>query len=181
MASQRSKRKRRKATRSAPRAVPSQRREQRAERQATVERTRHAQSRTLGTAGERPASPFGGVPVAELAILAGIVGTVVGFATGNSVALIVGVLVCGGGVLEFTAREHFSGYRSHTALLAALPAVIVEVAWVSAFGVPKVRPLLLLVPASVFVVLFWPLRRQFARARQARITRPPRPPREPRR
>jgi len=113
--------------------------------------------------------------VSELAILAGIVGAVVGFVTANTAALVVGLLVCAAGVLEFTVREHFTGFRSHTSLLAAVPAVIVEVVWVAAFGVPRARLLLLLVPASVFAVLFWPLRRQFARARHARVTRPPRP------
>ena len=38
-------------------------------------------------------------------------------------ALAVGVVVCTLGVLEVTAREHFSGYRSHATLLAAIPAV----------------------------------------------------------
>ena len=37
-------------------------------------------------------------------------------------ALAVGALVCGLGVTEVTAREHFSGFRSHSALLAAFPA-----------------------------------------------------------
>jgi hypothetical protein len=113
--------------------------------------------------------------VSEVAILVGLVGFLVGLLAGNPPALVVGVLVCALGVLEFTAREHFSGYRSHTSLLAGIPAVAAELAWVAAFGVPKVRLLLLLIPAVVFGVLFMPLRRRFATARQARIARPPRP------
>ncbi len=174
MASPKSKRKRRNRG-AAPRAVPSQRREQRAGRQVSAERTHRAQSRTLGTTGERPPSPFGGLPVSELAIFAGMVGFIVGLVTGNQAALIVGVVVCAAGVLEFTVREHFSGYRSHTSLLAGLPAVLAELAYVSAFGVPRVRPLLLLLPAGVFAALFFPLRRRFMIARQARLARPPAP------
>jgi hypothetical protein len=173
VASQKSKRKRRNPS-AAPRAVPSQRREQRVERQVRTERQQRTQSRTLGTTGERPPSPFGGLPVSEVAIFAGMVGFVVGLISGNTAALLVGVLVCGAGVFEFTAREHLTGYRSHTSLLAGLPAVLVEVAWVAAFGVPKVRVLLLLLPAAVFAALFFPLRRRFTTARQARMARPPR-------
>jgi hypothetical protein len=173
VASQKSKRKRRNPG-AAPRAVPSQRREQRVERQVRTERQRSRASSSFGTTGERPPSPFGGLPVSELAIFAGIVGVVVGLFSANTPALMVGALVCGAGVLEFTAREHFSGYRSHTSLLAGVPAVLAEVAWVAAFGAPKVRLLVLLIPAAVFGALFWPLRRRFATARQARLARPPR-------
>jgi hypothetical protein len=173
VASQKSKRKRRNPS-AAPRAVPSQRREQRVERQVRTERQQRTQSRTLGTTGERPPSPFGGLPVSELAIFVGIIGLVVGYFSSNTPALLVGALVCGAGVLEFTVREHFSGYRSHSSLLAGVPAVLVEVAWAAAFGVPKVRVLVLVVPAAVFAALFFPLRRRFAIARQARMARPPR-------
>ena len=75
----------------------------------------------LGKYGERPPSLFGGVPVSEIAIFVGLVGVVVGALSGAPVALGVGVVVCVLGVVEVTAREHFSGYRSHATLLAAIP------------------------------------------------------------
>ncbi len=177
MASPRSRRRSRKrrSASTAPRAVPSTRRLERSERQRSADREQRRGRRQLGREGERPESPFGGLPISELAILAGFIGTVVGVINGGGPALIVGVIVCALGVLEVTAREHFSGYRSHTALLAALPAVGIEAAIVAAFGEPKQRALLLVVVVPVFSILFWLLRRRFQVARQARVARPPAP------
>ncbi len=79
-------------------------------------------------------------------------------------------------MVEVTAREHFSGYRSHAVLLAAIPAIAVEVMIVVLFGEPRQRALLLVAVVPVFGVLFWLLRRRFAVARQARVARPPAPP-----
>jgi hypothetical protein len=144
-----------------------------------AERERRRSQSTTGREGERPAGPFGGLPISELAILAGIVGAVVGFFNGGGPALIVGLIVCALGVVEVTAREHFSGYRSHTVLLAAIPAVAVEAVIVVVFGEPRQRPLLLVAVVPVFAALFWLLRRRFAVARQARVARPPAPPAPP--
>jgi hypothetical protein len=125
----------------------------------------------FGPYGERPPNLFGGVPVSEIAILAGGVGIIVGFLSGGGLALLVGAGVCGLGVLEVTVREHFSGYRSHTVLLAAIPTVAFETALVLALGAPSNRILLLPAIAPVFAVLFWLLRKRFLAARQARIAR----------
>jgi hypothetical protein len=157
---------------SAPRAVPSTRRDARAERAVQLERERKRGQRQLGREGERPESPFGGLPVSELAILAGLIAAAVGFIRGGGPALFVGVGVCALGVIEITAREHFAGYRSHTALLAAIPAVAVEAGLVLTLGEPKQGGLLLLAVVPVFAVLFWLLRRKFLAARQARVARP---------
>lgn len=124
--------------------------------------------------GERPPSPFGGLPVSEFGILVGGIGLVVGFITGNAVALIVGFIVCALGVGEFTVREHFSGYRSHAALLAAIPAVGIEVVLATTLNPSRRdRSLLLLAVLPVFGIVFWFLRRRFQVARQARIARRP--------
>ncbi|HEX3831683.1 MAG TPA: hypothetical protein VHW04_06910 [Solirubrobacteraceae bacterium] len=172
MPSQKSKRSRkRRKPDSAPRAVPSSRRDERAVRAAETERRRRREQRRLGHEGERPEGPFGGLPVSEVAILLGIVAAVFGFLNGGGPALVVGLVVCALGVCEITAREHFSGYRSHTALLAALPAVLIEVGVVAIVGEPKQRAFLLVVVVPVFSVLFWLLRRQFIIARQARVAR----------
>jgi hypothetical protein len=161
---------------SAPRAVPSQRRERIAEREWTATRERRQTNNSLKAYGERPPSPFGGLPVSEVAILVGVIAVIVGLINHGGPALIVGVVVCTLGVLEFTGREHFSGYRSHTTLLAAIPAVGVEVAIAAIVGTPRHRLLLLLVIVPVYAVLFWALRRRFLVARQARVARgaPPR-------
>jgi hypothetical protein len=163
-------RKRRKRD-TAPRAVPSPRREIRAERTIQTDVERRRARRQLGREGERPEGPFGGVPVSEVAILAGIVSAVVGFITGGGTPLVAGLIICALGVFELTLREHLAGFRSHTALLAGMPAVGVEVALVAIFGEPKQRALLLVVVVPVFGILFWALRKRFLIARQARVAR----------
>ena len=115
------------------------------------------------------------MPVSEIAIFAGIIALVVGLITGGQPALVVGAIVCGLGVTEVTAREHFSGFRSHSTLLAAVPAVIVEVAFALLVGVPSQRLLLLVPLIAVWVPCFWLLRKTFQTARHARLARPPAP------
>ncbi len=174
MASQKSKRKRR--TRgSAPRAVPSQRRELQADRTVVAQRERKRAETKLGTRGERPPSPFGGLPVSEIAIFAGLVALIVWLINGGRAELIVGSIVCAFGVLEVTAREHFSGCRSHATLLAAVPAVALEAGLFAAGVRPRERVLLLLLVVPVFALGFWWLRKRFTVARQARVARPPAP------
>ena len=175
VASQRSNRrsrKRRSPDRS-PRAVVPERRQLRAERQTEqavgAKRTEQRASRQLGTEGERPPGPFGNLPISELAILAGGIGAVVGVLQNGGPALIVGLIVCGLGVLEVTAREHFSGFRSHSSLLAGIPAMASGALTVAVFGQPRQRALVLLVVGPVFAVLFWLFRGRFRRARQARV------------
>jgi hypothetical protein len=137
-------------------------------------RQRHRDT-MLGTYGERPESPFGGLPISELAILVGAVGTVYGFFAGVPAALAVGVIVVTLAVAEFSAREHFSGYRSHTVMLAAIPAIGVGIAMIALLSGSLSRGPLLLVVVPVFAVCFWFLRKRFRVARQARIARPPAP------
>jgi hypothetical protein len=129
----------------------------------------------LGTEGERPPSPFGGLPISEIAIFAGGVGAAVGLIQGGGAALAVGLIVCTLGVVEVTAREHFSGFRSHASLLAALPSVAVGFGVVLVFGTPRQRSVILLAVLPVYAILFWLLRKRFLSARQSRIARPPAP------
>jgi len=156
--------------------VSSQRRELRSERQAVAEREARRGHRQLGTEGDRPPSPFGGLPVAEIAILAGLVAIVVWLIRGGTATLVVGLVVLTLGVLEVTAREHFSGYRSHATLLAGVPAVAIAVGVATAIGNRSDRaPLLIAIGAPIFGFLFWLLRKRFLIARQARVARPPAP------
>jgi hypothetical protein len=126
----------------------------------------------LGAYGERPPSPFGGLPVSEFAIFAGLVVLVVGVIRHGGPALVGGVVLCLLGVSEVTAREHFSGYRSHTVLLAAIPAVVAEFLIVLVVTTPVARVVLLVPVAAVFGACAWFLRRRFLVARQARLARP---------
>lgn len=127
------------------------------------------------TYGDPPPNPFGGFPASEVAIFAGAVAVIVGLAARTATALVVGIIVCALGVAEVTAREHFSGYRSHSTLLAGMPAVGVGVAMIALLGGSLRRGLLLPVVVAVFAVLFWLLRKCFRTARQARVVRPPVP------
>jgi hypothetical protein len=127
------------------------------------------------TYGDPPPNLFGGVPVSEIAILAGGIAVLVGLLTAATEVLIVGIVICTLGVLEFTAREHFSGYRSHATLLAAVPAVGIGIALIALDSTSLTRDVLVPVVLAVFAVLFWVLRNRFRVARQARIARPPGP------
>jgi hypothetical protein len=177
--SKRQSRKRRKPG-AAPRAVPSQRREAAAERKVVAERQQQRANSRLGKYGDPPPGPFGGVPVSEIAIFVGLIGVAVGALTAAPVALAVSVVVLTLGVLEVTAREHFSGYRSHATLLAAIPSIAIGIGIVAIIGDGSVRRGLsgpnraaLLVIVPVFALLFWLLGKRFRTARQARVVRPP--------
>lgn len=127
-----------------------------------------------GAYGERPESPFG-FPLSEFAIFVGAIATVYGFVATVPAALAAGLVICTLAVAEFSAREHFTGYRSHTTLLAALPAIALGVALIALVGGSLGRSALLVVVIPVFAVCFWFLRKRFRLARQARIARPPGP------
>lgn len=78
---------------------------------------------------ERPPAPWGSFPLIELCVLAGIVCLVLGFFVvgGDRGAILIaaGLALGSIGGLDLSIREHFSGYRSHTLVLAGVPAVIV--------------------------------------------------------
>jgi hypothetical protein len=154
-----------------PRAVPSNRRQQRAARVSATAASQQLSSRGLGGVGERPRGLFGGLPVSEVAILAGIVAAVVGFFGRATLPLVAGLIICGLGVMEVVGREHFSGFRSHTVMLAAIPAVGVEAGVAVLVGHSPGRGPLLAIVVPVFGVFFWFFRRRFAVARQARVAR----------
>jgi len=75
-----------------------------------------------------PPAPWGSFPLVEIAVLVGIVILILGFFSGGtSQAILVGtgLVLCSVAGLELAIREHLSGYRSHTLVLAAVPAVAV--------------------------------------------------------
>jgi hypothetical protein len=155
--------------------VPSERSDRRNEREVAAREERRRTAR-VDPRGERPEGLFGGVPVSEIAILAGIVVAVVGWVTGGGVKLLLGIAICALGVIEVTAREHFSGYRSHASLLAAIPTVAVEFVFVQVMPSSWPRWTALIGDAIVFGLLFWILRGRYAKARQRRVARVARPP-----
>jgi hypothetical protein len=172
-----SKRQSRKRRRAAAGAKPAARRASpRSAREAVARPSQQgalSAALTGRTHGEPPANPFGGVPVSEIAIVIGAVGIVVGATARAAPALLAGVIVCTLAVAEFSAREHFSGYRSHTLLLAAIPAVAIGAGLVALFGGSVDRSTLVFVVLPVFAILALLLRKRFRTARYARSVRPP--------
>ena len=77
---------------------------------------------------ERPPSPWGSFPLVEITILIALVLLVTGFLMGNTrgvVMILAGVSLASLAALELTLREHFTGYRSHTSVLAGFVGVFV--------------------------------------------------------
>jgi hypothetical protein len=76
---------------------------------------------------ERPKAPWHPVPLVELCALLGIVLLVLGlFDLGSErgrILLIGGMVIGSLAGLETSLREHFTGFRSHTTVLAGIPGV----------------------------------------------------------
>jgi len=81
------------------------------------------------TEPERPKAPWHPFPLVELCVLAGIVLLVLGLINFDSrqgkTMLVVGLALGSLGGLDTAAREHFSGFKPHTTVLAGVPAVAV--------------------------------------------------------
>jgi hypothetical protein len=128
------------------------------------------------TYGQRPRPPWHPLPLAELLIVVGAIGTIIGLQRGTShgaAPLIAGLVAVGIGTFEVTLREHLGGYRSHTILLALVPPLLFHtlvVLSVSSFtSVPALVNLLLLpFDVALFMLSFKLLRARFLEARQAR-------------
>ncbi len=126
--------------------------------------------------GERPQAPWHPLPLSEILIIAGIVGLVVGAKRGVSHGggpLFAGLGAVMIGTIEVTLREHRSGYRSHSILLAALPAIalhtIVLLLLAAFTRVPRALNIgLLALDAAVFLLLYRLLRASFTDARRER-------------
>jgi hypothetical protein len=77
----------------------------------------------------RPNAPWSPFPLVELCVLVGIVLLVLGLFSHDSphgrALLLAGLALGSLGGLDTAAREHFSGFRSHTLVLAGVPTVAV--------------------------------------------------------
>jgi hypothetical protein len=106
---------------------------------------------------ERPKAPWHPFPLVELSILVGIVLIVLGLfvveGDRGRIVLVFGLALGSLGGLDTALREHFSGFRSHSALIAGVPAVLVAGVLFFA-GAPQFA--VLLGTLAVFaVVLTW--------------------------
>lgn len=125
--------------------------------------------------GERPQAPWHPLPLSELLILVGAIGTVFGLRRGlrGGPALFAGIGAVALGTIEVTLREHLSGYRSHTILLALLPIIVFHSAVILLLAavtqVPRLlNVVLLLIDGALFAFLFKLLRARFLDARRER-------------
>jgi hypothetical protein len=140
-------------------------------------------SPTAPTYGERPHAPWHPLPLSELLILVGAIAVVLGVRKLDShdpaisqggAALLVGLGALAIGAFEVSLREHRSGYRSHTILLALLPVLVFHSLAVLAVSAFTTAPRLLNVglfalDIALFVFLFRLLRARFLDARHARV------------
>jgi len=147
-------------------------------RVGTARRTRARSSRPgdRPSADDRPEAPWHPLPLSELLILVGIIGVVFGIKRGTehpAPVLFAGVGAVMLGTFEVSLREHHSGYRSHTLMLAAIPTIVfhsIVILAVAAFTrVPRGLNIgLLVIDAALFAVLFKLLRAGFEDARRER-------------
>ena len=97
-------------------------------------------------------------------MLAGIVLLVVGLVNADAprgrAMLLVGLALGSLGGLDTAAREHFAGYKSHTTVLAGVPAVAVA-AILYFLGVPW--PVVVIGAVAAFAIAFRLLWRAFER------------------
>jgi len=112
-----------------------------------------------------PPAPWGNLPLTEVSVAIGLVMLVAGFAIGGrtgTVVLVVGLVLGSLAGFEQALREHRGGYRSHSAVLAGVPAAAV-VGVLAIVGVPP----LYFAPAAIGVAIaaWLPIRASFTKRR----------------
>lgn len=120
---------------------------------------------------ERPKAPWDPVPLPELMILLGTIAVVAGvLLQGERGRLLIGfgMGIAALGSLENVIREHFSGYRPHSLLLASIIGLVALIALVWPLGAYLVPLIRLAVLTLVVGVSFWLLRASFRRRSAAR-------------
>lgn len=129
------------------------------------ERRRPGQSRVdrfIEKADARPKPPWHPFPLVELSVLVGLALMIFGAIKAEDrqgrLAIVFGLVLASLAGLETAVRDHFTGFRSHSALLAAFPAVGTAIAIAVLAPAPYV---VLLGAVVVFAVAFWALRSAF--------------------
>lgn len=114
------------------------------------------------TADERPPAPWGSFPIGAVSVFVGLVLVVIGLINANPVQLAIGVGLGMLGGLELAIREHFTGFRSHTTLLAGF--VFVVAVGATFYAAHWILWQSLLLGAALFGATFWLLRKKFEKA-----------------
>jgi hypothetical protein len=131
-------------------------------------------------AGGRPRAPWHPLPLSELLIAIGAIGTVLGLTRGggasNAPLLFAAIGAVMIGTIEVTLREHRSGYRSHTVMLAGLLVLVFDSVLVLVLtaitSLPRLFSVALIaIDFALFAFLFKLLRARFLDARHARVIR----------
>jgi hypothetical protein len=131
----------------------------------------------MKAAGERPPPPWHPLPLSELLILVGVIGAVIAWRrgiAGNGALLGAGIGAVAIGSVEVALREHLSGFRPHTGMLAVIPAIVFHSAVVLVLIAAGVRVAhwlnLALLPVDLVLVAacFKLLRARYVDARRAR-------------
>jgi hypothetical protein len=118
---------------------------------------------------DAPKAPWSPFPLTELIVLlamALIVGGVLTDGGRRGALLGCGFALVSLAGLELALREHFAGYRSHSTLLAAASAIVVDAPLFLWTDLPQIA--LLVIGAGVFVLVLMRLRRAF-RARSGGV------------
>jgi hypothetical protein len=143
---------------------------------------KRSRSPAAPTYGERPNAPWHPLPLSELLILVGAIAAALGLArsghdsSGGGRLLLAGLAAVGIGTIEVTLREHRSGYRSHTVMLAGLLVLVLDSVLVlvltSITSLPRLFSVgLIALDLALFALLFKLLRARFLDARHARVIR----------
>src|SRR4051812_886151 len=157
---------------STTRAERDEARRRRAEamRRGEVESPRAARRRASGKTSfeDRPPAPWGSFPLVEIVVLIALVLLVASFFVGGSrraPMLLSGLALGSLAGLELSIREHFGGFRSHSALLAGAvaAAAITACYFITRGGGQSVAIVLVLVGGVVFMAAFWLFRQAFMR------------------
>ncbi len=135
MASKSSKRRRKRrrgnAAKTQPRAVApdGSPEESAAPAAAAVTRSAPSKRRRDNIDDAPPPAPWGSFPLVELAVFVGLVMLILGFfvvdGSRGPILVATGLVLGSIGGFELSIREHFAGYRSHTLILAGIPAAVV--------------------------------------------------------
>jgi hypothetical protein len=154
------------------RAERDEARQRRAEamRRGETESPRAARRRAAGKTSfeDRPPAPWGSFPLVEIVVLIALILLVASFFVGGSRRgpMLLGGLALGSlAGLELSIREHFGGFRSHSALLAGAVAAAAITAgyFVTRGGGQSVAVVLVVVGGVVFMAAFWLFRQAFMR------------------
>jgi hypothetical protein len=137
-------------------------------------------SPTAPTYGGRPRAPWHPLPISELLIFVGAIGAALGLSklghglSSGAPALLAGLGAVALGTIEVSLREHRSGYRSHTTMLALMGVLVFDS--IVVFGITSLTTVprlfevgLLALDIALFALLFKLLRARFLDARHARV------------